>query len=315
MSSDAEFIYQQLATVPDRKVAIKSDGLWICCPNPEHSGGNERTGSLRIKVDNTKYPNRFKCFGCDWTGHYNDIAKMLNLEKVDSDFKPVGTRQLSFKSKMRARDPETTYNRSTFKWPEDRDWRGIKAKTILRDGAELSDVRNDLDEPRLIFPVTMWGERVGEIYALIRDPVKGQDGEKAEVSYLNKSGPWKEKSLFGFDRARRLLRKYPWKPLWLVEGPRDRYHCEESGCITVANIGSSFSEAKAELIRVLNPHRLLVASDNDFAGNKLAARVNELLYKQVPMTRIRFKEGEDPMDQSKKKLRSINERFFADEGA
>lgn len=299
-------------TVPDRKVTIKNDGIWLCCPNPKHSGGMERTPSLRIKVEGTKYPNTFKCFGCEWKGHYNDIAKMLELEKVDKDFRPIGVRQLSFKERIKKDKFEAEFRRSTFKWPENRMWRGIKAKTIINRGAELTETDNALDEPRLIFPVKMWGEDVGYIYALINDPKRDEDGKKLEVSYLNSKGPWKEKSLFGFDEARRKLKKYPWKPLWLVEGPRDRFILIESGAIAVANIGSSFSNEKVELITLLNPHRLLVASDNDSAGNKLAASVHEKLHGKVSMTRIKFKEGEDPFDQGHKKLRKINERFFKD---
>lgn len=315
MSSDEEFIYNQLQTVPDRHVTVKSNGIWIVCPNPEHSGGHERSPSLHIKTTpDRRIPNLFTCYGCGMHGHYNDLAKMLGLQKVDKDFKPVGVRALSFKAKLKERQEEETYKRSTFSWPIDREWRGIQGKTIVRDGAELSDTRHDLDEPRLIFPVTMWGERVGEIYALLRDPTRDPEtGKKNELSYINKSGAWKEKSLFGFDRARRLLRKFPWKPLWLVEGPRDRYWVEEAGGIVVANIGSSFSDEKAELIVQLDPHRLLVASDNDSAGNKLAATVKEKVRNRIPMTRIKFKEGEDPMDQPKKKIRMINKRFYKED--
>ena len=286
MSNDAEFILSELFKT-DRQPTVKNDGIWIRCTNPEHSGGQERTPSLRIRVENTKYPNTFWCFGCGWKGHYNDIAKMLGLQKIDKDFRPVGFRKLSFREKQKTQSI-SQFKSSTFKWPDDKEWRGVKGKTINRYGAELSDIRHDLEEPRLIFPVKMWGENVGYIYAMIRDSQRDENGRKLEKSYINSSGPWKEKALFGFDRARRLLKKYPDYPLWIVEGPRDVFHVSEAGCIVVGNIGSSFSKEKADLIVILNPKRLLVASDADSAGNKLAASVKEHMKGRVSLTRIKF---------------------------
>lgn len=310
----ADLIANELLKRPDRKLTIKNDGYWICCHNPEHSGGMERSPSLRIKVDESdKYCYRFYCFGCHTTGHYNDIAKALDLEPIDKDFRPVGNRRLNMREKLKAfneKESAVTYRRSTFSWPEDRPWREIDAKIIIRDGAEISDIRHDLEEPRLIFPVTMWGERVGEIYALIRDPKRDGTGKKREKSYINQAGTWKESSLFGFDRVRRMLKKYPDRPLWLVEGPRDRYWCEMAGCIVVGNLGSSFSEAKADLIKILNPKRFLVASDADDAGDTLANDVYEHLHGYVPLTRIKFKAGQDPCDIPIERLRQINRRFI-----
>lgn len=318
MSSDAELISDELFKASqefDLGLRIKNNGLWIRCPY--HGGGRERTPSMQVTVD---YANRYfakaKCHGCGARVHYNELATQFNLQKIDKNFKAVGNRQLSFREKLKNRTQKREkeivhqeFKRSTFEWPIDRDWRTIPGKYVIAEGAELAETRDALDEPRLIFPVTLYGEIKGYIYAMISDPRRDADGRKIDTPYINSSGPWKEKIVVGFDQARKELKKHPNKPLWIVEGPRDRLHMIAAGCIVIANIGSSFSKEKAELIKLLNPKRLLVASDADEAGEKLADSILEHLNGAIKMTKINWPKGKDPCNINRERLAQINKRY------
>lgn len=316
MSSDADLIIEELFKA-DRKydlgITSKAGGaeIWIRCP--WHGGGRERTPSMRITVDEgSSFFRKAKCHGCGKFAHYNEIAEHFGLMKTDKNFKALGVKRLGFRNKIeriKAHDEGRDFKLSTFDWPLDRKWRTVPGKIVIRNKGVLTDTRHDLEEPRLAFPVNVWGETKGYIYALLHDPKRDATGKKIEVAYINSPGPWKEKSVFGFDRARKLLKKYPDKPLWLVEGPRDRLWLEAAGCIAVSTLGSSFSEEKSELIKILNPHRVLVASDNDEAGNDLAEDIKDHLDNHLALTRINWKEGQDPCDVALKRLKQINERF------
>lgn len=316
--SDAQLMIDELykANVEhDLGMFSNNSGFWIRCPY--HGNGREHTPSMRITVDDgSSFFAKAKCHGCGAFVHYNDLAKHFGMEQIDKNFQAVGNRPLSFREKLKRRDENkerevthTEYKRSTFDWPPDRPWRNIPGYVVVKEGAYLGETRDPLEEPRLIFPVTLYGEIKGYIYAMISDPKRDASGKKVDKPYINSSGPWKEKIVVGFDRARRELKKHPNKPLWIVEGPRDRTWMIAAGCIVVANIGSSFSQEKAELIKLLNPRMFLVGSDADEAGDKLAARVHELLTGHVPMTKINWPAGKDPCDIPLERLRAINKRF------
>lgn len=315
MSAEADLIVNELVKANqefDLGLKQNNTGLWVRCPF--HSGGREKTPSLRITIDDgSSYFQRCKCHGCQWAGHYNELAQHWGLLKTDRNFKAVGTRKLGFQSKLakkRSKDEGRDFVRSTFKWPEDREWRQIPGKIVIRNKAELTETRHDLEEPRLAFPVTLWGEVKGYVYAVISDLPRDIDGNKIGVSYINSPGPWKEQCLFGFDAARKALRKHPEKPLWVVEGPRDRLWLQTAGCIVVSLLGSSVSKDKVELLKILNPQRILVATDNDAAGNKAALHLLEHLDGILPLTRIKWKVDTDPCDYSLERLKQINHRYY-----
>jgi hypothetical protein len=292
MSSEADLVTAELQKADqqhDLRLTFKNNGLWIRCPF--HGDGRERTPSMQVTIDEGhSFYLKAKCHGCGWgPKHYNELAEHFGLVKTDKNFKAVGVKKLGFRSKMEARkaqDEGRTYKLSTFDWPKEREWRTIPGKVVLRNKGVLTDTRHDLEEPRLAFPVTIWNETMGFIYAMISDPKRDAEGKKTEIPYINSPGTWKEKCVFGFDRARRMMKRDPSLPLWIVEGPRDRMWLEAAGCAAVSTMGSSFSKEKAELVKILNPHRLLVATDNDTAGNKLALEINEYLDHQLALTRI-----------------------------
>lgn len=318
-TNEAEIITSELLRADSEHrlgLKFKNNGgeIWIRCPH--HGGGRERTGSLRVTInENSAHYLKCKCHGCNKYGHYNDVmAEPLGLQKVDKDFKAVGFQKLSFREKQQARKDRREGNidlrlSTTFDWPVEREWRTIPGKVVVRVGGVLTETFNDLEEPRLAFPVNVWGEPAGYIYALLHDPKRDAEGHKIEIAYLNSTGNWKEKVVFNFDMARKRLKKNPGMPLWIEEGPRDTLHTYAAGCAVVGNMGSSFSDEKAELIKLLDPPRLLVATDADEAGDKLAESIYEHLHGHLPMTRVKFARGKDPCDYPRKWFRKVNEKY------
>lgn len=321
MSTSSDLIVEQLFQASEKfDLGIRQDNtsLWIRCP--WHGGGRENSGSLRISIDDgSSFFGKAKCYACMDSGvikSYNDVAEHFGLMKLDKNFKAVGFRSLNFGKKVSQRDEFTAnFVISTFDWPEGREWRGIPYKTVIGAKGILTEVRHDLDEPRLGFPVRVWRETVGWVYARISDPRRDENGKKiektmADKSYLFSSGSWKEHHVYNFDRAMKRLKANPDLPLWICEGVRDCLHLDAAGCAVVATLGSSFSQEKADLIKILNPIRVLVASDNDEAGNKLANSIHEKLNAFFPLTRVRFGEGKDPCDYTRSSLREKNRKYL-----
>lgn len=308
-----DIIFTELEKVPDRKPTSAGSRLKIVCTNPDHSGGFERTPSCFINLDeSSKYFGSTICYGCGEKGSWNLIAQRMGLHTIDGEFKPIGAKRTHFRENIKKKEMgKIGFQPPIFFWPENREWRGISGKVVLKFGGGLTEPRNDLEEPRLILSTMVFGEEVGRTYALIRDPLKDDKGRKLEESYLNSKGDWKEKALFGFDQARKRLKKFPDYPLWIEEGQRDVLKTYTAGAVVVGVLGSSFSDEKAELVKVLNPKRCLIASDNDAAGDKLAREIRSKLRKHFPLTRITWGEGKDPMDYPVSKLRKINQRFIA----
>ena len=308
-----DLIFAELDKVPDRAPVVKSDSIWIRCSNPEHSGGYESTPSCKINLEEGPFQFRSYCFGCHESLHWNGIAKRLDLERIDKDFKPVGNRRLRFKERVANRKNggrTMTYLKEViFFWPKEKEWRGISGKILARDKVGITETKHDLEEPRLIFPVTVFGEEVGRIYALMREPRRDAKGKKIEEPYINSPGDWKERSLFAFDRARKLLKKKPYKPLWIVEGSRDTYHMYDSGSVAVGALGSSFSAEKGEVVKLLNPPFVIVGSDADDAGDKLAEDIHEHLHGNIPLFRFRWQQDCDPCDYSKDEIKKIENKI------
>lgn len=301
---DAEHILEELKRLPhDRKVSIRNNEAWMCCVNPDHSGGHESTPSAKINIDETSpYFGTYHCFGCGAKMKWNTFAKQMGLSSIDEDFEKLGIRRLSFRSKMNRdkSEEENTAKRRRFAWPEGREWRGIPGRILKEFGAFVPKMSDVLDEPYLSVPITMFGEEVGTIRALMRDPKRAADGTKLEKSYLNASGKWMAKSLLGFDLAN--VPAFRGKPLLITEGPRDVFRGYQANTRIVGLCGSKFNDDRAELIRLLQPCVLIIATDNDDAGNMAAESIIHHC-DFVPCVRMPLPVGQDLFQQSLKRIK------------
>lgn len=313
------FYIAQLNTLPaERGLYFDHKGAWIRCPNPEHSGGMENTPSLKINIDPGKYQGSFYCFGCKkFKGGWNALAERLRLRKVSSGAKAAHV-DFSFKDKFNEQIPDFE---QMIPWNANKDWRGIEAATLLKFDTKVTTFGRNQDQINLLFPVTMRGESVGYIRAIQHKPRRDKTGKK-ERTYFNMDGEWASESLFGYDLARKRikkLRKLDKKVvLWVVEGPRDTMNVAQHGGVVVGLIGSAVNKHKIALIMDLDPDAIIIATDNDDAGNLAAEWLlngdtnnedKKARYKGVgtliPCIRLKFKDGRDPADLTKKKVQQF----------
>lgn len=298
---DAETLIEELRKLPfDRHMHVRGTDAWICCINPEHSGGNETTPSAKICVDETMpYFGSYHCFGCGIKMRWNTFAKQTGLATIDSEYQGGGRKTLSFRAKMKSK--ETKPNGKVFHWPRDRDWRGIPGSILADFEVVVPQTKDALTEPNLIIPIKMYGETVGTVRALLNDAKRDSSGRKLQKSYVNSSGTWLKSALMAFDLS--MEKRFKKKPLFLVEGPRDVFRCVQADVRVNGLLGSKFSEERTELIRLMSPSVVLIGTDNDDAGNMAADHILEMCGDFVPCVRLNLPKGQDMFQQDIKTIK------------
>lgn len=299
------FIEAEINKTTDRQPTYKKSKLLLRCPNPQHSGGHERTPSCEVSLEG-KYAGRFRCFGCHEKGNWNTLVDWTRatcgviLNKLDLSIDNSHERSLKFKQRQFTERPvaEQIDFANLMRWPENEDWRGISG-TVLRNTLDARLIKRS-KQYRLVLPAYIHKEMVGYIEAVLK-PRINKDGSK-ELSYINSSGAWSEKSLYNYDNARRSLRD---QPLWVVEGPRDTANIVQHGGRVVGLMGSAVTKAKVELIKGLNPPLIVSATDNDDAGNHAHHMLVEELSEWYRIIRYKFSDGRDPADMSRREVQRV----------
>lgn len=292
-----QLICEEIVKPSDRDARFKSDDVWIRCPY--HGGGNERTGSLRIRLGSDYKIGSWKCFGCKkWSSDWNELAKVLKLKQTKLADQSYTAGDFSFE--------EAEYTESLpvlqdlHPWPLEEAWRTITGETIQLLKGRMLFYRNKL---MLYLPVFSYGEYVGGIRCelVVTDKLK-DEGQK---SYVNTTGIWSRMNLFGFDIARKRS-----GPLWVVEGPRDVAKIVQCGGRAVGLIGSYVGPSKLRLIESLDPPMVIIATDPDDAGNGAANELENGL-KYIPTIRVNFPKGKDPANFTPKSYQKITERLMS----
>lgn len=292
-----EFFWSELHKAGDRQPKESSGSIFLRCPNPEHSGGMERTPSLRLRTHG-HFAGSFKCYGCGWKGHWNSIADILKLQRI-SAASHVDTSDIETSSLERSMGMKTNISRPVVKdreipWYKDTDWRGISGKTLCDVKALLSI--NIYGFCQLRLPAFYHGKRVGHVTAQLEKPAN-----KAMPSYIESKNyegtPWSEKYVLFFDYVRERVGKVSDK-VFIVEGPRDALRLIENGLLAVPIMGTQKTEdAKIDNIIELNASEYVVMTDGDAAGDM----AGDVLYKKltrryVSTRRVNLPDGKDPFD-------------------
>lgn len=257
-------------------------GAWVICPY--HGGGRERTGSLHVNLYKQGIAlGFFHCLGCHKKGNWNTLAETLGIKQLKASDKVHGDMSFSFSTpdedSTEIRLPKLDVNKC-LPWPLD-GWRSIPKQTLIDFNVRATIRRKELEA---YIPVVEYKKTVGGIYAKTRmtDADRGAGGKP----YLFTDGSWKKTTLFGFDKARK--RK---GFLWIVEGARDAMKVYSLGGRVVAVLGSNLSLAQKLKVDVIDPEFIIIASDPDDAGDKLAEQI-EGYYDNV--YRVRFPKNKDP---------------------
>ena len=307
------FINQLEKLPPDRGLTFNSKGAWIRCPNPNHSRGMENTPSLLINVEGKRQGQLF-CFGCkEIKGSWNNLVKYYPKLLTPLSENAIKA-SIGFSFKNLASDDEDEIDVSKLiPWPATKDWRGIRGDTLVRFNTKVVEEKMKYGERKrimLVFPVMNNEKTVGYIRATLEKP-KPINGKKPPT-YLNMAGAWSKKSLFGYDQAKQKMRKLRklGKPtvLWVVEGPRDTMNIEQHGGAAVGLIGSYMTPQKSSMITALDPDVIIIATDNDDAGNLAAENVREQFAELIPCIRLLFKGDRDPADLSKEQVKRYIKR-------
>lgn len=287
---------------------MKGNDVWIKCPF--HSQGQERTPSCRINLQKGKYPiGFFYCYGCGKHGNWNDLAQIIptlplldGQELKDQDLLMTRLTPAQRQSLYGEEIKSQIDFGMMVPWDRKKFWRKIDGRLISDlGGKQFCNKRNEI---QLFLPCYQNLELKGGIQCYL-EKIPGR------TSYINTSGPWVKKSLFPFDFTRKMMKKK--KILALVEGPRDALNMIQYGFPALAILGSkNWSSLKSNLVRILNPKKLILAFDNDEAGQSAFNTVSKSFSDLTNLSKIEFESNQDPADLTKEQIQKLYKYFMED---
>jgi DNA primase len=284
---------------------VKDHGRTAKIVCPYHKGGAEKTGSMIVNLQ--KEPvGYFWCFACGENGF---LSRLLDKE---FDFEATSRLAVEFDDELldpkKKRGPGKKW-KTWERWPRNRIWRTIPGWLVRELGGRIEHTKYG---EKLCLPTMQFGRNQGNIHCALR---------KTKLAYLYDKHPFIKTSLFGFDRAEKLLKHSKTRTLFFVEGPRDTARFQAYGLPTVGNMGgiTVWGPEKWDLIEYLNPRQIIVATDPDEIGNLLADAVKEAIGDMMPCGRLEFrikynKEGkvihkEDPGNVPELKILQLVKRY------
>jgi DNA primase len=148
---------------------------------------------------------------------------------------------------------------------------------------------------RIMFPIV---DSIGNIIAFT-----GRVIDQGEPKYLNTPETKifnKSKVLYGLNWARQAIKERD--SVILVEGQTDVIFCQANGFInTIASSGTALTEEHLKILSRLTPN-ILLAYDQDMAGQKATKRAFEMAIElDLNVKIIEMPEGQDPADMIKNK--------------
>lgn len=289
---ERDFVVAQLKSLPKTiGLKVEKEKAWIKCP--WHKNGRENTPSLKINLSaGRKYGvGVWNCFGCGIqkelkaTGQGNagwaTLAAKLGLDggidgkkqqsktisaaevtgMEDEFFSTRDTKQLAIELD---RERLLTYP----KHPMKAIWRTIPGKIVRGVGG--IDAKNSYGYSRLYLPIMVNGEWCSGIYCTYN---------KAKLAYIYDGDKRVNRSLFPYDYMAKHIakRRKARKKIYVVvvEGPRDALNLISNGIYALAVLGgiTAFNKDKLKLILDLDPDLVVIASDPDEIGDKLAKAI------------------------------------------
>lgn len=258
---DPEFYKRQLDTLSGSMLK-SADRVFIVCPFHQDT---KPSGSVWVGNDKPHLLGRYKCWGCNATKTWNELAIVLHLQQVDNrKSTPDEVPDLNMKNMRRnmlgaqeGDEKEQPPEKFDF-FPLQENWRGFKSTFLTKLGAKLAY----LDRTGMFYvylPVLINGVEEGYIKA---QQVKPTDGGP---SYINKAGPWSRKvGLFPYDYAVELAKKHKIRTIVLTEGPRDAMRLCRDGIPAVCILGTqSWGPGKRRLLETAGFKKVLLVMDGD----------------------------------------------------
>lgn len=273
ISQAQAIIMRNIDRIPGYKRWTGSN-VFVLCPNPQH---RERTPSCSIYIGTDgKAPIGYAyCFGCNFRGPWNRVADTLKLDRVtEEQTLQTGMHTLNVDRVRTELLDSVSWEsllsqfglRGAFDWQPDIDWRGIKAKTLIKAKAQFSyDDRQS--SMVVVVPVLIDGELVGA--------VKCSELSTAQLKYVTSEGEWvKSKGLMCYDLAMWVLRKTGGDCIALTEGTRDALRLNQKGIPAIAILGvKNWGRKKLNALLASGVRKYGLVFDSDDAGILCSNRV------------------------------------------
>lgn len=288
---------------------VKGNTVWIKCPF--HSQGQERTPSCCINLIKSKYPAGFwYCFGCGKHGTWNDLClsipgltpltdeEIKHQDLIITNLTPQQKQEL-----LGVNSIDFIKTNTAIPWNKEDTWRKINGKLLNKIGA-TKFYNEDIKISQLFLPCKQNNIIQGGIKAMLeRKP--GQHG------YFNTPGAWVKKTLFPYDFTKGFMKTHG-NIVALVEGPRDALNLIQGNFPALAILGSkNWSNFKRDLVFSLNPDYIVLAFDNDEAGQLASSSVYDSIKDYQNIVKLKFKPGQDPGDLTLEEIRRYYNKVLA----
>lgn len=255
----------------------KTAGEWrmICCPFPDHQDKSPSCGVYMRRDGGRRSLGSFNCLGCGKHGDWNKLAEVAGLPTIkawnnkekyasrliteEADEKLLGSDSLTVKRVLKV-----MHCQEAQPWPVAIPWRGFTGELLnLVGGMIINDYYND--SVAALFPIKIANKVRGAVKAVYEKKTKEQLG------YVTMSGEWVNSyGLFPFEFTKRMIKKFGFNFVILVEGPRDALRLIKLGIPAIAVLGANtIGKQKALFITSLGVDTYYVMPDNDAAGTKL----------------------------------------------
>ena len=299
MTDARQTIYEEIVSLIPGGKKLNGDSYMILCPF--HSDSTPSCG-INLTTDTDIPLGFYHCFGCGEKGHWNQFVSdtdfgLTSFKDWELGFKGNGTKRddrkkrsasMSYKSDdEQLRD--AIFTMQMIPWPKSMVWRGYGGDLIRKLGGKFySD--NLTDEMMLFFPITMNGRFRGGVRAYLEKQVGG-------TSYVTTKGAWvKDCGLLGYDYIKKIVRKYGYTSIVLVEGPRDAMRLIDNSIPALAILGiENFSQKK--LLRILGISSkidtIYVLPDNDRAGTQMFKKIKEVAGDLVQVKHLKLPKDKD----------------------
>lgn len=297
---------------------VRGDTLWACCPHPAH---DERTPSWRVNAD-AEHPKfgQHRCYGCGWGGwpiHLAEVVLGCSREDARAWLRDISqSPPLPFMVNVEYQRsynpvfmlPPGCYLKPLAQWPlEPRNYvlndRGIQEWQVDRWGIQYTVGRYDkLQNPlagRIVFPVRDTGGRLigytGRSYT--SDERRYKEPSKAEGADLG--------AVFGAEHWPKPKHR---RVVAVAEGAINALAIERAYPYSLP-IGALYGSqlAPGHVSRLSTFRCVLMVSDPDKAGNKVAAALRDALLRWVPVVRVEIPEGDDAASLAKRDPKALHD--------
>lgn len=242
----ADFVISELSKITNINVTNTTNGVMLICPFHKDSDP-----SCSVSLGGKVPAGIFKCFSCNASGSWNQLAEKLGLTTVDGK-----EDNLYVNPKLELFSPVMEDNLQLY--PITKKWRKYSTKLLETLDVQLLWEEN-LKDYYLYFPVTYVGEYMGHIRAKIRNESLGYK------YFFN----LKHKLFYPYDT----MMSYNTSTIVLVEGIADMLRLYRTGIPVLATLGTQFSEELAlECLYGLMVKNIIFCYDGDEAGHKAVVK-------------------------------------------